>query len=70
MAHFKYMGETSNAIYGPCLEIKVPLQNGSKLILKASDKIAGFMVGYDIGYDFVDTRSLMFLRADPRFKEI
>jgi hypothetical protein len=73
MAHFKYMGEASNGFIaqsGPCLEIKVPTQNGDKLVLVAPNQATGFVAGQDIGYDFTDARSLRFLRSDPRFKEV
>lgn len=73
MAHFKYMGEGTNGFIsqsGPCLEIRVPLRSGDKLILIASDQVAGFVPGEDIGHDFTDERALRFLRSDPRFQEM
>jgi hypothetical protein len=74
MARFKYMGEVErkSAIkdYGPCKVIKIPLKDGSKMILTAPDQEAGFPIGEDIGADITDERSLRVMRADARFQEI
>lgn len=73
MARFKYLGEPANTFvteYGPCLEIRIPLKDGTKMILTASDTTTGFPIGQDIGVDITDDRSLRFMRVDHRFEEI
>ena len=73
MARFKYMGEVPNGFvvqHGPCLQIKIPLKDGGKMILIASDQSVGFVIGSDVGTDITDERSLRYLRADARFQEI
>ena len=73
MARFKYMGEPHNNIvstYGPCLHIKIPKKDGTKMVVDASNPVTGFVIGDDIGVDITDERSLRFMRADVRFQEI
>lgn len=73
MARFKYMGELENNFvlqHGPCLQIKIPLKNGSKMILTAPNQSIGFPKNEDIGVNITDERSLRYLRADGRFQEI
>jgi hypothetical protein len=73
MARFKYMGEANRTFvvsYGPCLTIKIPKTDGTKMIINAADPVIGFPIGEDIGVDITDDRSLRFLRADSRFQEI
>lgn len=72
MARFKYMGEVQNGFvsqHGPCLQIKIPLKDGTKMVLDAPDQ-NGFTIGNDIGIDLTDEKGLRYLRADARFQEI
>jgi hypothetical protein len=74
MARFKYLGEQARpgwvVKYGPCQEIKTPLNNGTTQRLTPVPPNSAFVVGEDIGYDITDQRSLMSFRVDPRFQEI
>ncbi len=73
MARFKYMGEVPNGFvvqHGPCLTIKIPLKDGTKMVVHAVDHTVGFVIGEDIGADVTDERSVRFMRGDARFEEI
>lgn len=73
MARFKYLGEPARpplvVSYGPTKQLIVPKKDGSKTTVSAPTP-AGFPVGQEIDFDFVDSKSLEVLRADSRFQEV
>jgi hypothetical protein len=73
MARFKYLGEPPRpplvVSYGPTKQLVVPKKDGSKTTVSAPTS-AGFPIGQEIDFDFVDPKSLEVLRADPRFQEV
>jgi len=72
MARFKYLGEIARPsvvkVYGPCEGIRIPKNNGTYQTIMGPP--GGFVIGNDIGVDIVDERSLIAMRADPRFAQI
>lgn len=73
MARFKYLGEPPRpplvVSYGPTKQLIVPKKDGSKTTVDAPTP-AGFPLGQEVNFDFVDSKSLEVLRADPRFQEV
>jgi len=74
MARFRYMGEPARPkmvkAYGPCIEIRNPMKNGTISILQPIPPATEFVVGEDIGYDITDERAITCMRASTRFEEI
>ena len=73
MARFKYLGEPPRdyvITIGPCLKIRVPLKDGMIDTFLPVPPAEEFVIGQDIGQDITDQRSLMSMRADPRFEEL
>lgn len=72
MAQFKYLGEPKPSYVlemGPSLEFRIPMQDGSRLVLKAPDQQRGWVKG-DVLPDITDERAVRMLRADTRFEEV
>jgi hypothetical protein len=75
MAQFKWMGEERVVpprkfvtTYGPCNQVRVPKQDGTYTVLDAPP--GGFPKNAALPFNFTDERSLLVMRADPRFEEI
>ena len=74
MARFKYLGEVLDLgpgnSFGPCLKIRLRLQDGSVQEILPVDPETEFVVDEDIGYEITDDRCLRHLRNDARFEEL
>jgi hypothetical protein len=73
MARFKWLGElpvggVEDA--GPCSQLALPRKTGGPQVITPVPPATEFVVGQDIGYEITDSRSLLALRADPRFAEV
>ena len=73
MARLRYKGEKERPrmvnVVGDLLEIRIPLQDGTKLILKPGSG-GEFPKGQDIGHEITDARVIRFLEADERYERI
>ena len=71
MARFKYNGEKPRPGFvktmGHLKEIRIPLKDGTKLVLTPPGGAPFFPPGQDIGHDITDDSAIATLVADTRY---
>ena len=74
MATFQYDGEASTPgtgiSWGPCIKLRLRLEDGTIMELEPIDPATEFVVGEDIGYEITDARCIRHLQADTRFTQL